>query len=176
MARKSNSPVVEYRSSAVHQSRQYYGPTEQPAPPQSAAYSQAPPSDRHGAYEPSPHQGQQAPGGYSQPPGSGYQSREAYFPQDHNWQPGAEFAVAPDSRGGRPLTQNAQAPRQPPQGQYLPQNPAYPHPESRNSPYYPAPATTQVQAQYTPQQPGDQYYRGSYKLPFPQMLESFLTI
>lgn len=102
MARNSNTPIVEYRSSTTHQSRQHYGPTETtPSATSSQGYGGgAPvyPSSGSGAQQGVYDNGYQTPA-YGQAPAvypvPGYPSPDPYYV-------GGDYAV--DQRPGRPST------------------------------------------------------------------------
>lgn len=149
--RNSNTPLVEYRSSTTHQSRQYYGPTDAASTgygtPQPQVQSQAPAyGDRYG---------QPNIGGYSQ----------AYTPDDHYYIQGGDSRPAPGEVRPQPAI-----PSQPgtvyAQPRYV-QQPAQPYADSRATPYYaqaaPGNVTPQQQQYPTQQQPSDPFYgRGAY--------------
>jgi hypothetical protein len=161
--RKSNTPVVEYRASTTHQSRQYYGPTEatqavqQAYPPASSAGVQ------QGVYDSNQYQQQQsyaqpAAGVYSQPQQGGYPIQDNY-----SYIAGGDLRadMSVDPRSGRvPVTQAGTIPRA---NQYAASTPTYAQADTRSTynPYSPQPPVSA--AQYAPQQPTDPYYgRGAY--------------
>lgn len=159
MVRNSNTPIVEYRSSTTHQSRQYYGPTEAAAPAVSQGYGGAPAyqsagvSIQQGVYD-NGYQQQYAPQApvYADP---GYNAPSEYYVA------GADLTV--DQRSGRaPVPQSGTVPRTGQQVQYAN---SYQQPDARGYTTYsgqnaPSPIS------YTPgsaQQPSDPYYgRGAY--------------
>jgi hypothetical protein len=156
VVRKSNTPVVEYRASTTHQSRQYYGPTEA-APGATVGYPLPAGAGSQGqgvydngyqqAYNPSP-----AP--YSQP-------SQAYASDNTNYayvNTGAERVVDPRSAPRQPIQQAGPiagaVPRQYPSSTYQTQV------DSRSD-YYQQPLSAPG---YPPQQPPDPTYgRGAYK-------------
>jgi hypothetical protein len=168
--RKSNAPVVGYRDSTTHQSRQYYGPTEAAVatptggyPPSSAAGG-APPQEVYSqGYGPGQNYGQNNPayggpsagyGGPHQPDGGNYYVAGAAY-GNLNHQPSSE----PDPRGGRngPLPPAQSVPRG---GAGYPSQAPTSYPESRGNAggYYAPPGPGgQAPSQYPPH-PGDAYY------------------
>lgn len=153
IVRKSNTPIVGYRDSATHQTRQYYGPTEPGQPTGYAPSSSA--STPLGGYDSGPQYQQQ---GYPQP--SGYSQQQGYPVQDNYYVAGADYGVAGEPRSRVPATSSAvNVPRS---NTYASSTPSYQQPESR-TPYYPGQPTpvTQAQQVYAPQDP--YYGRGAYK-------------
>jgi hypothetical protein len=164
IVRKSNTPIVEYRASTTHQSRQYYGPTEA-APAAMQGYQATPATPQQGVYDNGTQYQQQS--SYAQPV-SGYPQTPGYaVPQDNNYYiAGGEFSVDQRSRAQIPVTQAGQAPRS--NVQYS-SAPTYQQ-DPRSSNYYPAqPGPVASSTQY-PAQPTDPYYgRGAYNhQPCPQ--------
>jgi hypothetical protein len=158
IVRKSNTPIVEYRASTTHQSRQYYGPTEA-APGTAAGYP--PPATaggQQGVYD-NGSQYQQSyaqPGGYA-PPG--------YATQDNYYVAGAELSVDPRSSAVRqPIQQTGAVPRTG-NVQYT-STPTYAtQPETRKT-YYPSQVMVSSAQGYPSQQPSDPFYgRGAYNHP-----------
>jgi len=156
---------VGYRDSTTHQSRQYYGPTEQ-VPVPNPAYSAPPTTQGQGVYDNGPQYAQQsygqpAPGGYAQP---------GYLQDNNYYVAGADLAVADQSRVRMPVVQSGvNVPRS---NQYA-TTPTYQQQPPERS-YYsgqPGPAVTQAQHQGYPTQPSDPYYgrgQGAYiHLPIP---------
>lgn len=150
--RISNTPVVEYRSSTTHQSRQYYGPTDASsagyATPQAQVQSQ-----------PSTYGGDR----YSQPSVGSY-SAQGYPPDSNYYVQGADLRPA---RGEVPP--QVQIPPRTVYAQpgYVQAAPTYA--DSRSTAYYqPSPGSVAPQQQQYPtqQQPSDPFYgRGSYDPP-----------
>ena len=81
IVRKSNTPIVEYRASTTHQSRQYYGPTSETASAVSSGGYQQPASSSSGQVYHSSVQGGYAQPNYAQP-SSGYQQQTPAYVQD----------------------------------------------------------------------------------------------
>jgi hypothetical protein len=108
--RHSNTPIVEYRSSTTHQSRQYYGPTEA-APASNQAYaatgpyaSTAPavPEAGYGAYQQQQQYGTQP---------TAYTADQGYPVQNDYYVSGADYGVAnraPAQAGTVPRTNTTQ--------------------------------------------------------------------
>jgi len=158
--RKSNVPIVEYRASTTHQSRQYYGPTET-APVSTGSYAASAVSgSSQGVYGDSSTQYQQS---YPQAP-SGYAQPQTYAVQDNYYVAGADMAVDNSRPGTRiPVASSGQIPRSNVQYATTPQYSTQPDPRSTYSSYQAAPAVTS--AQY-PAQPADPYYgRSTYNHP-----------
>lgn len=177
VVRKSNTPIVEYRTSTTHQSRQYYGPTEATpaagyAQPSSGAqvYDSGPQYQSAGYGQPSatyatpstgyaPAAGYTAPAGYSQP--SGYAPQV----QDNYYVAGASLEVDRDRRKAPPVSGGTQ----PRTVAYSSAAPNYQQGDSRAA-YYAQPGPAVSSAQYTAgqQQPADPFYgRGAYRLVIP---------
>ncbi len=156
LVRKSNKPVVDYRGSTTHQSRQYYGPTE--AATGVPGYSVPAQSSQVGYDNNSGYAGQQQ--GYSQP-SSGYAPPQGYAIENNNYYlAGANLERQPTTR--------AEVPRGPIPQQYPTASAptSYAQPGQRDT-YYSQPAVTST-TQYTQhtQQPADPYYgRGAYNHP-----------
>ncbi|KAE9365301.1 hypothetical protein N431DRAFT_98608 [Stipitochalara longipes BDJ] len=166
IVRKSNTPIVEYRASTTHQSRQYYGPTSETAAAVSSSYpSASTPSGQ--VYDNS------VQGGYAQPnyaqPSSGYQQQTPAYVQNtpsDAYHYGANMLV--DARdptprmGVQPVTSQSLAPRS--NVQYATSGTSYQQPDSRST-YYSSGQQAGVpvsSAQYATQ-PADPYYgRGAY--------------
>lgn len=160
LGRNSNTPIVEYRASTTHQSRQYYGPTEA-APGAVPGYPAAPATSvqQQGVYDSS----SQYQTGYAQPT-TGYAPTQGYAVQDNYFVAGADYRSDPASSSGRvSSSQQGTIPRT---GtvQYS-STPTYQQqPDSRNT-YYSSQPGTQVSSavQYPTQQPSDPFYgRGAY--------------
>lgn len=157
--RKSNTPIVGYRDSTTHQSRQYYGPTEQV--PANGGY-QSGSSGVQGVYESGQYQQQQ----YGQP-APGY-PQPSYVQQDNYYVAGADL-VTDQPRRAPAVQPGISVPRS---NQYAP-SPTYQQPPPERS-YYssqPGPPVTQsMQQQGYATQPSDPYYgrgQGAYNhLPF----------
>jgi hypothetical protein len=161
--RNSNTPIVEYRSSTTHQSRQYYGPstTDAPAPATTQGYSSAGtytssgPSTQSGGYD----------SGYQMPQ---YTSQQGVYGNDpgYSGQDGYQFPEAnlvPAERGSRaPATQAGQA--VPRTGQPVQYQSSFP-PDSRGgySSYTGHGVPSPVYGQPPAQQQSEAYYgRGAY--------------
>lgn len=165
---RSNKPIVGYRDSIIHQSRQYYGPTE---PQQAAApgYSSAPPAQQVVFNDGPPYQPQQS---YTQPAQPGYTQPGYAVPSDNNYYvAGADLGV---ERARVPAQPGVNVPRTNVSNVQYSAGTSYQQPE--RSSYYPGqPGTPVSQAQtYPSQQPQDPYYgRGAYnhktKLPNPTL-------
>jgi hypothetical protein len=162
IVRKSNTPIVEYRASTTHQSRQYYGPTEA-ATGAPTGYPPATSTGTQQVYDSSAQTGypQQS---YPQPATGYVQQPQGYAVQDNNYYVGGHMAVDDRSRAGVPATQSS-IPRS--NVQYPAANSAYPAQQDSRIAYYssaqqPGVAVSSTTAQY-PTQPGDPYYgRGAY--------------
>jgi len=145
---------VGYRDSTTHQSRQYYGPTEQ-VPGANPGYSSAPTPAVQGVYDSGLQYQQQS---YGQPAGGGY-AQPGYAVQDNNY-----YVAGADLRSTVPVVQSGvSVPRS---NQYAP-SPSYQQPDPRSN-YYssqPGPVSTQVQQQGYPTQPNDPYYGRGQVLP-----------
>jgi hypothetical protein len=152
IVRKSNTPVVDYRGSTTHQSRQYYGPTEAatgvsqfqvPAPSQPVGYDNS-------GYAGQPQSYPQPATGYTQP--QGYPVESNYYIHGGNME-------------RQPTTTRAEVPRNPVQQYPTATAPAYQQPDPRGTYYTQQPAVTSS-TQYAQQQPTDPYYgRGAYNHP-----------
>jgi len=77
---KSNTPIVEYRASTTHQSRQYYGPTSETAQPATLGYQQPSSTPTEQVYD-SAQGGYPQQSSYAQPP-SAYQQSQGYAVQE----------------------------------------------------------------------------------------------
>ena len=173
IVRQSNTPVVEYRSSTIHQSRQYYGPSgETPLEQQQAygapqGYAPAASSASHqGVYDSGsqyPNSSYPSSSAYASQPASGYAAPQSYTPQDSYYVAGANMAVDPQrsDRAQQPRTVAAGGPNVP----YAHATPAYQHPSS-DPRYYtqPGPSPVSSSAQYAQQQPDAFYGRGAYPI------------
>ena len=168
--RKSNTPVVEYRASTTHQSRQYYGPTEA-APGQTVGYpSPATAGTQQGVYD-SGSQYQQA---YGQPAQAYGDPTQTYAQDNYAYVAGANMSV--DPRSNIPVDPRSNTARQPVQQagtiprtgavQYTSSTPAYQtQPDGRTTYYTGQPPVTSAQG-YPSQQPADPFYgRGAYNHP-----------
>ena len=159
IVRKSNTPIVEYRASTTHQSRQYYGPTSETAP---VGYQQ--PTQPTGQVYDSSAQSY-AQQGYTQP-SSGYQQAQGYAVQDSNSYVYGGNMVVDDPRSSTvraPATTQATVPR----GgnvQYSSSSTVYPQQQDRNQYYSSAqPVGVAVSSAQYATQPTDPYYgRGAY--------------
>ncbi|CAG8948901.1 hypothetical protein HYFRA_00002026 [Hymenoscyphus fraxineus] len=135
MVRKSNTPVVEYRASTTHQSRQYYGPTETTPSSYQSQQPQPPPQDMYNSGYPSA-------SAYNQPaPGYGGPS-QGYPSQPDHYYVGGNMGVAREPERGAPVSAAGQTV---PRSSY-PAQPPTSYAESRgNVPsYYPAPQPSQT--------------------------------
>jgi hypothetical protein len=160
MVRKSNTPVVEYRASTTHQSRQYYGPTEA-GPGAPVGYtSQAPVASQQGVYD-----------GYQQPynPPVQYAPPTQGYPSTDNtpnyYVAGADMAVDPRSSARQAPQQAGSIPGAVPR-QYTSSTPTYQNqPDSRGNYYSSQTPVSSAQGGYA-QQPADPFYgRGAYNHP-----------
>jgi len=168
IVRKSNTPIVEYRASTTHQSRQYYGPTSEAASAAPLGYQQ-PASTPTGQVYDSSAQGTYAQPSYAQP-SSGYQQQAGgYAVQDSSnyYVAGANFSAAGgDIRDPRvqgvPTTQSL-TPRS--NVQYATSSTSYPQQQDSRTMYYSSAqpgVAVPSSAQYSTQ-PADPYYgRGAY--------------
>lgn len=157
--RNSNTPIVEYRSSTTHQSRQYYGPSEA-APAATQAYGTTPnyasagPSAPQGAYD----------GGYQTPqyavPQTVYATDPQYAAQSEYYVSGADLTV--DRTGRAPVPPPGTVPRT---GQVQYPGSSYPQADTRGYAYPGQTAPSPVAyAQGSSQQPSEAFYpRGAYK-------------
>jgi hypothetical protein len=162
MVRKSNTPIVEYRASTTHQSRQYYGPTE--AAPAIASQGYATPatpssgSSNQGVYD----QGSYAPSSNYGQPLSGYGAAPSGYSQQDN---GNYYVAGANMNVDVP----ARAPAgQVPRGASSTQYPSYSQGDSRSTYYQaqPQPPPSISSSQYP--NPTDPYYgRGAYNHPTP---------
>ena len=170
--RKSNTPIVEYRASTTHQSRQYYGPTEAAPGMATPGYASSASSGsvaQQGVYD----QGYASSGGYAQPVSSGYATTPSgYSQQDNNYYvAGAHMGAIPDAdpsrSGGRaPVPQSGTVPRGA-AGQQYGATPSYAQRDT-NTYYSPQPPATSVSSSQYPPNPTDPYYgRGAYNHPTP---------
>jgi len=155
---------VGYRDSTTHQSRQYYGPTEQ-VPGGASSYVSTPTSAPQGVYD-SGSQYQQQQSYANQPANTGY-TQPGYPVQDSSnyYTAGADLVADPRSR--IPV-QPGVVPRS--QQQYAAPPSSYQQPDPRS--YYssqPGPPTGQVQQQQQQggyaTQPNDPYYGRGQVLP-----------
>jgi len=159
--RKSNTPIVEYRASTTHQSRQYYGPTEAAPGGGQIGYPSAASAQTAQVYDSS--QGVYQQQSYAQPQ-SGYAQPQSGYPQGDNYYvAGADMAV--DTRGSAariPVSQ-AGVPRS--NIQYASSTSAYPSQSRDQTMYYSQqPGAAVSSAPYVGAQPQDPYYgRGAYK-------------
>jgi len=162
MVRKSNTPIVEYRASTTHQSRQYYGPTEAaPGIPSQGYATPATPSSgssNQGVYD----QGNYASSSSYGQPVAGYGATPSGYSQQDN----GNYYVAG-------ANMNVDVPARAPAGGQVPrastQYPSYSQPDSRSTSYYPSqpqPPPSISSSQYP--NPTDPYYgRGAYNHPTP---------
>jgi hypothetical protein len=168
IVRKSNTPIVEYRASTTHQSRQYYGPTSEAASAAPLAYQ--PTSTSTGQVYDSSAQGSYAQSNYAQAssqyqPAGGYAVPDSsnYYVAGANMLAGGGDMRDPSSRGV-PVTTQPQIPRS--SVQYATSSASYPQQQDSRSMYYssaqPPGVAVPSSAQY-PTQPTDPYYgRGAY--------------
>lgn len=162
IGRKSNTPIVEYRASTTHQSRQYYGPTE--AAPGMATPGYAQPasngSGQQGVYD----QSYPSSGGYAQPVSSGYAAPSGYSQPDNNYYvSGAHLQadIDPSRSGGRPPVPPSGAVPRGSAGQQYGAPTAYSQRDSNS--YYNAQPPAPVSSSQYPSNPTDPYYgRGAY--------------
>jgi hypothetical protein len=166
---KSNTPIVEYRASTTHQSRQYYGPTSETAQPATLGYQQ-PSSTPTGQVYDSAQGGYPQQSSYAQPP-SAYQQSQGYAVQDSsNYYAGADFGIDPRSSGVDPRSSGARVPVTTQSSiprsnvQYAPSSSTYPQQQDSRTMYssYQQPGVAVSSAQYSQSQ--DPYYsnRGAY--------------
>ena len=161
MSRKSNTQLVqEYRSSMVHQARQYYGPTE-PVPgvpssyPAPATSNQQPASGAYGdmQYQSNLQYSTQHVPGYTTANGGLYQADPTYYVGAH--------LESTDRHGRGGVAQPTSVPRSSAQQQPSPYSSSAPtfHPgvPDNRSYYTSPPGQTAPYAQQT-----DPYYRGTY--------------
>lgn len=173
IVRQSNTPAVEYRSSTIHQSRQYYGPSgETPLEPQQTygAPQGYPPAaastSQQGVYDPGPQypsSSYASSSAYASQPATGYAAPQSYAPQDSYYVAGANMAVDPQ-RSDRATQQPRTVPAGGPNVQYAhSSNPAYQQ-QPADPRYYtqPGPSPVSSSAQYAHQQPDAFYGRGAY--------------
>jgi hypothetical protein len=166
IVRKSNTPIVEYRASTTHQSRQYYGPTEATPGAQMGYQAAAPAATSSQVYDSNAGGYQQQ--SYAQPSAQYAQPSTGYPGQESNYYvAGADMAVDPRTSARIPVTQ-AQ-PRSNPQ--YPTSSSAYPSAQQDSRTMYysqQSPSVAATSAQYSTQ-PTDPYYgRGAYNhQPFP---------
>lgn len=155
LARQSNTPIAEYRSSTTHQSRQYYGPTEATATaPQAADVTY-----QQGVYE-SPQY--QSTTGYASQPQTYASTPQSYAPQDGPYISGAHYETRAERPSERASTQQQTIPRT--QNVQYPSTTSYQQTDTR---YYPpagtVPSPVSAAQGYSTQQPPDPYYgRGAY--------------
>ena len=166
IVRKSNTPIVEYRASTTHQSRQYYGPTSEAASAVSSGYQQPASSSSGQVYDSS------VQGGYAQPnyaqPSSGYQQQTPAYVQDtpNYYVAGGNMIVDPrDSTarmGAQPVTSQSLTPRS--NVQYATSSAPYQQPDSRSSYYSTSGQAVPVSSAQYATQPADPYYgrNGAY--------------
>lgn len=159
---RSNNPIVGYRDSTTHQSRQYYGPTE----PQVAAapgYSSAPSSAQVTYNDGPPYQPQP---NYSQPAGPGY-PQPGYVTSTGTYYAGGDLRADLGAERNRvPAPAGVNIPRTNVSNDLYSANTSYTQPDVRGAnSYYPGqPGTPVSQSQtYPPQQTQDYNYgRGAY--------------
>ncbi len=179
IVRKSNTPIVEYRASTTHQSRQYYGPTSETASAVSSGAYQQPASSSSGQVYDSSVQGGYAQPNYAQP-SSGYQQQTPAYVQDtpNYYVSGGNMIVDPrDSNprmGAQPVTSQSLTPRS--NVPYATSGASYQQPDPRSS-YYTSTGQQSVpvsSAQYATQ-PADPYYgRGAYNHQLPAQLNFYI--
>ncbi|TVY83933.1 hypothetical protein LSUE1_G003229 [Lachnellula suecica] len=162
IVRKSNTPIVEYRASTTHQSRQYYGPTEAAPGMATAGYPQGGATAGGGAQ-----QGVYDPGygasGYAQPAGGYATPSSGYSQQDNYYVAGANMGVNMDidnPRSGRaPIPSSGTAVPRAAGGQQYGAAPAYAQRDSQSSYYSPQPGQpSSVSSSQYPSNPADPYY------------------
>ncbi|KAG0650193.1 hypothetical protein D0Z07_2975 [Hyphodiscus hymeniophilus] len=155
LVRKSNTPVVEYRASTTHQSRQYYGPTET-APGATPGYPQpaAAGGQGQGVYDNGYQQG------YNPSPAQYAQPSQAYPSDNPNYAyvaTGADMVVDPRSAPRQPIQQAGPAPGAVPR-QYTSSTTTYqPQVDTRGNYYSGQPPASAAQG-YPSQQPADPFY------------------
>jgi hypothetical protein len=167
---KSNAPVVGYTNSQVHQSRQYYGPTE-PVPGATPGYASSPASmdsqstyGTNSGYQQPGYGGQQQPS-YSSQPQSGYG-----IPENQYYIAGSNMDVDPTPTRQRvPVQQSGMTV---PRGQVAYSNNPTVYQQqplqdgrgySSSGQQYPASSSAQQYVTHPTQQPTDPYYgRGAY--------------
>lgn len=158
IVRKSNTPVVEYRASTTHQSRQYYGPTE--AAPTGAAVgypSAATAGGQQGVYDSGYQQAYNPPVQYAAAPAQGYPSTDNNY-----YVAGADMAVDPRS-ARQPVQQAGSIPGAVPRQYTSSQTPTYQTQDSRGTYYSSQTPVSSAQGGYASQQPADPFYgRGAY--------------
>ena len=156
IVRKSNTPVVEYRASTTHQSRQYYGPTEA-APGATVGYpTPAAAGAQQGVYDNGYQQAYNPPVQYAAP------SQYAQDNGNYAYVAGADMAVDSRSTARQPIQQAGSIPGAVPR-QYTSSTPTYQtQPDSRG--YYSSQTpVSSAQGGYASQQPADPFYgRGAY--------------
>jgi hypothetical protein len=165
IVRKSNTPIVEYRASTTHQSRQYYGPTSETAQPAPLGYQQPSSTSTGQVYDSSAQGGYPQQSSYAQPP-STYQQSQGYALQDSSnyYVAGADMVVDPRSPAARvPVTTQSPIPRS--NVQYATSSSTYANPQDNRNMYssYQQPGVAVSSAQYS--QPQEAYYsssRGAY--------------
>jgi hypothetical protein len=163
IVRKSNTPIVGYRDSTTHQSRQYYGPTSE-NPPAALGYPQSSSQATGQVYDTSG-QTSYPQQGYSQP-SSGYQQPQGYAIQESSnyYVSGGDMVVDPRSSAARgaPVTSQSVTPRS--NLPYSSSSTGYPQQQDRNQYYSSAqPSGVAVSSAQYPTQPTDPFYgRGAY--------------
>ena len=166
IVRKSNTPIVEYRASTTHQSRQYYGPTEAAPGAQIGYPAAASAATSQGVYDSSAQAGYPTQS-YAQP-SAGYAQPQGYAVQDNNYYvSGGDMRVQPDDQRGSsarvPVTQSG-VPRS--NVQYPSSNSAYPAQQDSRTLYYSSAQPAAVASAQYSTQPTDPYYgRGAYNHP-----------
>jgi hypothetical protein len=172
VVRKSNTPVVEYRASTTHQSRQYYGPTEA-APGATVGYpAPAGAGAQQGVYD----NGSQYQQAYAQPV-QGYGAPTQTYAQDNYYVAGADMAVDPRSAPRQPVQQAGTIPRTGAVTQYTSSTPTYQTQPDGRSTYYSSQTPVSSTQGYTSQQPADPFYgRGAYNHPpFSSLYSYFIS-
>lgn len=164
IVRKSNTPIVEYRASTTHQSRQYYGPTSETTQPAPLGYQQPSSTSTGQVYDSSAQGGYPQQSSYAQPPSAYQQQTQVYAGQDtgNYYMAGADMAV--DRSSARVPVTTTQSPIPRSNVQYAPTSSTYPQQQDSRSMYstYQQPGVAVSSAQYS--QPSEAYYpsRGAY--------------
>jgi hypothetical protein len=155
---RSNKPIVGYRDSTTHQSRQYYGPTE-PQAGGTQGYPPGTPTGGQQVYDSGPSYQQS---GYSQPAGPGYAQPGYPIPSDNYYVAGADMNVEQPRTRVAAGQSGINVPRTNVSNVQYPGSNAYQQPDNRT--YYPTQAGPAASStQYPSQQPPDAYYgRGAY--------------
>ncbi|KAG9240582.1 hypothetical protein BJ878DRAFT_483718 [Calycina marina] len=183
MVRPSNTPVVEYRSSQIHQARQYYGPSGEPSmEPQGYGASQGYPqpsasTGAQGVYDPGPQYPSSSfpnsSGPYSSQPAPGYPQAQSYTNQNPYYSVAANLAPEQRPEASRSMPSGAANVQYGAQSYQSPQQP-----QGVSRLYsQPGPSPVSASAQYAHQE-ADPYQYGraaptatSYESPGPEMYD-----